>query len=960
MSEPHETTARQANNVPLRSPVLPPRHNSGPTKVDTPGAATASVVAEGSMSSLAMSNAGKASPLASDPLVKKKIPTPTPPRIGTQLHSKGSRNVVAPIAAMGTSSERSVAEGSTNVINSVSTPALPPRHRSGLMRQGTDRPGVSIAPSEVPSASPMLPPRRPPNNGWKTIEDLALPANGSAGTESFDEEARAQENGGLVDSTAGMEPRQMVEVENGGDRSDLSVANVTLNSDSMANSSFFSTGNMADLDYSASENEHDSDGELNASQSAISVASIETEGATRDLDKRFAEENLARTAGDLNESNPLAVMNSTVGARTTNDFAEAGPEDDVGNTIRAIRRRDFDYIHGGSTPISSGRLTADDPGDSIRAIRNRDVDFFEHKGEQTTPRSESGSETKLAKAHAQAESSMLLSIKKLAKDANDGTSPLQETKSLGPPQSSSREGAQPAIDVAALVGAAIAKGIGEAEVPRSEHAIVRTARPPPRRPYDPRRYRHSPPDAMSDSSSSLRGRLKEKEVHISMLLKQLEAHGESGIQEIVSLETAKKELQTAFKLVMDGDDVNGEGEKAIAKWDKYIQNHPEHIAEQEQLVAKWDEDNRGINAEKLRLMRTYVPPDIWSTSKERLRAAGLKPDVAQRIWSKKVIWFIRAEQSRIARIHAADLDITYSIQGLDIMELRAVWASLPKTFENDGDNRKAAWRDKVATKLKEMVSKDQRGALSNVMKRARCYGSDRTATGPFDPDAPLVTVTVMRGNSKAESADDLEELCKTGGSVASRRLSLPDSSPVTAAPPAAATAAATRRRSAPLQRDEVKTRRGARPGQVVMSELTTSLRTRQGKSQSTGSAQGGTAPRAPRSLMDELRAKQKKRQVSPNTPPPAYELVGNMTTKLNDTPGDANPASTLQSTSAKPAAADETLSPPPTYHSLQNRGGEPPAANDILSQMAKIRMMSASPSPTNISTRGGQLPSPIL
>ena len=56
-------------------------------------------------------------------------------------------------------------------------------------------------------------------------------------------------------------------------------------------------------------------------------------------------------------------------------------------------------------------------------------------------------------------------------------------------------------------------------------------------------------------------------------------------------------------------------------------------------------------------------------------------------------------------MHAADLNIAYSIQGLDIAELRA-GMSLPATFENDGDKRKAAWRDKVRTKLKEMVSKE--------------------------------------------------------------------------------------------------------------------------------------------------------------------------------------------------------------------------------------------------------------
>ena len=37
----------------------------------------------------------------------------------------------------------------------------------------------------------------------------------------------------------------------------------------------------------------------------------------------------------------------------------------------------------------------------------------------------------------------------------------------------------------------------------------------------------------------------------------------------------------------------------------------------------------------------------------------------------------------------------YKPKGLDLVELRAVWAALPLKFENDVDERKSEWRLKV-------------------------------------------------------------------------------------------------------------------------------------------------------------------------------------------------------------------------------------------------------------------------
>ena len=45
----------------------------------------------------------------------------------------------------------------------------------------------------------------------------------------------------------------------------------------------------------------------------------------------------------------------------------------------------------------------------------------------------------------------------------------------------------------------------------------------------------------------------------------------------------------------------------------------------------------------------------------------------------------------IKKYHIADLQGKFGNQGLDIIEMRAVWKSIPMEFENDGDGKKAEW-----------------------------------------------------------------------------------------------------------------------------------------------------------------------------------------------------------------------------------------------------------------------------
>lgn len=108
----------------------------------------------------------------------------------------------------------------------------------------------------------------------------------------------------------------------------------------------------------------------------------------------------------------------------------------------------------------------------------------------------------------------------------------------------------------------------------------------------------------------------------------------------------------------------------------------------EEKAKQWEIDQKPINHACLLKMRTLIPPNVASTGMAQMMADGLPKSIANRIWTKKSLWIINTHPEDTKRVHIADLQTKYGNQGLDIVEMRAVWANLPEEFENDGDGKK--------------------------------------------------------------------------------------------------------------------------------------------------------------------------------------------------------------------------------------------------------------------------------
>jgi hypothetical protein len=63
-----------------------------------------------------------------------------------------------------------------------------------------------------------------------------------------------------------------------------------------------------------------------------------------------------------------------------------------------------------------------------------------------------------------------------------------------------------------------------------------------------------------------------------------------------------------------------EAQAEFDKWDTFIRNHPEHIAEVAREAEAWCEQQKSLNEAALREMRSFVPKDIWHSSLTQLKS----------------------------------------------------------------------------------------------------------------------------------------------------------------------------------------------------------------------------------------------------------------------------------------------------------------------------------------------------
>ena len=192
----------------------------------------------------------------------------------------------------------------------------------------------------------------------------------------------------------------------------------------------------------------------------------------------------------------------------------------------------------------------------------------------------------------------------------------------------------------------------------------------------------------------------------------------------VSLASARKHLQKAAELLLTGAGNALVNEKEIERWDKVIQNHPQQIEESEKARLAWLGEHAEARDSARRFIRSLVPPSVWKGVKlVDLEAAGLSKACAKRVFATPALWLCRAEPGRVSKFHVADLRGRYAYDRLTLLELRAVYVSLPAFT----DTAKAQWKQSLEDKLRAYET----GNLPPAKRAPLCFDAD----GPFDPEA---------------------------------------------------------------------------------------------------------------------------------------------------------------------------------------------------------------------------------
>jgi hypothetical protein len=165
-------------------------------------------------------------------------------------------------------------------------------------------------------------------------------------------------------------------------------------------------------------------------------------------------------------------------------------------------------------------------------------------------------------------------------------------------------------------------------------------------------------------------------------------------------------------------------------------------------------DGQDLLKEWLVLTKTYVPANILKCSTEDLEHHGLSKDLASRVKKMMILRIIWMDKKRKLAIHAGDITkyVLMTHQGgneagtdspldparldytvLDLVELSAVYASLPEPEEYRGQKvKQREWCAGVFAHLKQLFQQQAEGTLPPEVARNPLY-PDMDA-GPFHPD----------------------------------------------------------------------------------------------------------------------------------------------------------------------------------------------------------------------------------
>jgi hypothetical protein len=187
----------------------------------------------------------------------------------------------------------------------------------------------------------------------------------------------------------------------------------------------------------------------------------------------------------------------------------------------------------------------------------------------------------------------------------------------------------------------------------------------------------------------------------------------------------------------------------------------------------------------LEIMRGFVPPDAQFMTAAEFQEMGLQPVLALRMATKPCLWLVREKADFIMSLTSHDMTtrFDYSKQGLDIVELAAIYACLPTRFDDEeeaeDDGRREKWRSTLEYQLKRLMKQKEYKSFPGELRRNPAYeGQDALFAqieGPETAASINKTNTVLSPRSNGGASSE-----SVAFALASSQLEgEPDDAPVT-------------------------------------------------------------------------------------------------------------------------------------------------------------------------------------
>jgi hypothetical protein len=236
----------------------------------------------------------------------------------------------------------------------------------------------------------------------------------------------------------------------------------------------------------------------------------------------------------------------------------------------------------------------------------------------------------------------------------------------------------------------------------------------------------------------------------NVIISQLKQLGVQPL-EYIPLNELKAQIEVLINKLNNGIDLKHTENYRLEYLMSCLTLNPEYRAEQDEVKILWRIEAQEYAQECLQIIRGFIPPDIFTTTRKKLKQLGMTDKLIRRLYNKKCLWLCRLKLDKILTLHEVELTGKYFVSGqnLDIVELAAVYAVLPDVFLVDDKGKKEVFKINIEDTLMSMMESKKKGLLEKNKIRHSDYDNN---TPMFSFRESLYSFQVVKNSSERSNS----------------------------------------------------------------------------------------------------------------------------------------------------------------------------------------------------------------